>query len=286
MSGARPPRRSPRSRSHRAARSTPARRAARRPSGTRRKQKLVCPFCGTESPYTIDPARPARSRRSISSRRCASCPTTLRGWQAETRSVQCQSCRAVMVFDPARVGQNCEFCGSPALVRLQGDQGRRSARRACCRSACADTAVREQIRRWYASKWFAPGNAEAHALVDTVHGLYLPYWTFDAQAHCPWRAEAGHYYYTTETYRDNQGQTADAAGAARALGAGVGPRRSLLRRRAGAGIAGACASICCDRSSRSRRRNRALRHRDALGLRRRALPGGAARRGAALASSR
>ena len=31
-------------------------------------------------------------------------------------SVQCQSCHAVMVFDPARVGQNCEFCGSPALV--------------------------------------------------------------------------------------------------------------------------------------------------------------------------
>ena len=24
---------------------------------------------------------------------------------------------------------------------------------------------------------------------------------------CPWRAEAGHYYYTTESYRDNQGRT-------------------------------------------------------------------------------
>ena len=43
-------------------------------------------------------------------------PDEQRGWQAEKRSVQCQSCRAVMVFDPTRVGQNCEFCGSPALV--------------------------------------------------------------------------------------------------------------------------------------------------------------------------
>ena len=33
--------------------------------------------------------------------------------------MQCQSCRAVMVFDPTRVGQNCEFCGSPALVDYQ-----------------------------------------------------------------------------------------------------------------------------------------------------------------------
>jgi uncharacterized protein YecT (DUF1311 family) len=40
-----------------------------------------------------------------------------------------------------------------------------------------------------------------------MHGVYIPYWTFDAQAHCPWEAEAGHYYYTTQTYRDNQGKT-------------------------------------------------------------------------------
>ena len=40
-----------------------------------------------------------------------------------------------------------------------------------------------------------------------MHGVYIPYWTFDAQVVCPWEAEAGHYYYTTETYRDNKGRT-------------------------------------------------------------------------------
>ncbi len=43
-------------------------------------------------------------------------PDELRGWQAEKRSVRCRSCKAISVFDPGRVGQNCEFCGSPALV--------------------------------------------------------------------------------------------------------------------------------------------------------------------------
>jgi hypothetical protein len=66
--------------------------------------------------------------------------------------------------------------------------------------------VREQIRRWYASKWLAPGSLKSRALVDRVRGVYIPYWTFDAQAVCPWEAEAGHYYYTTESYRDNQGR--------------------------------------------------------------------------------
>jgi hypothetical protein len=31
-----------------------------------------------------------------------------------------------------------------------------------------------------------------------VHSVYIPYWTFDAHVVCPWQAEAGHYYYTTE----------------------------------------------------------------------------------------
>jgi hypothetical protein len=44
--------------------------------------------------------------------------------------------------------------------------------------------------------------------VDRVHGIYIPYWTFDAHVVCPWTADAGHYYYTTENYRDSKGRTA------------------------------------------------------------------------------
>jgi hypothetical protein len=71
----------------------------------------------------------------------------------------------------------------------------------------SQTQVRETIRRWLGSLWFAPGKLKTRALVDTVHSVYIPYWTFDAQVHCPWEAEAGHYYYVTEEYRDNQGRS-------------------------------------------------------------------------------
>jgi hypothetical protein len=103
------------------------------------------------------------------------------------------------------VAQHCEFCGSPALVDYTEIKDPISPQ-SLLAFRVPETAVREQIRRWYASKWFAPGALKSRALVDTVHGVYLPYWTFDAQVTCPWRAEAGHYYYTTETYRDNQGR--------------------------------------------------------------------------------
>ena len=167
------------------------------------RQKLVCPFCGTESPYIIDRETGKVTERDLVTA-LRELPDEERGWQTDTRSVQCQSCRAVMVFDPARVGQNCEFCGSPALVdyqeikspiRPQGVLPFRVDR----------SRVRDDIRAWWRSKWFAPNRLARAALVDTVRGLYIPYWTFDAKAHCPWEAEAGHYYYVNVEGRDSKG---------------------------------------------------------------------------------
>jgi len=71
----------------------------------------------------------------------------------------------------------------------------------------SETQVRESIRRWYGSRWFAPNRLTRGALTDLVKGLYIPYWTFDAQVHAEWTAESGYYYYETETYRDANGNT-------------------------------------------------------------------------------
>ena len=168
------------------------------------KGLLVCPFCGTSTPFSVDSATGAIVELDLVTA-LRELPDEARGWAEERRSVQCQSCKAVSVFEAARVGQHCDFCGSPKLVDYQEIK-------APIRPASllpfkvTEPQVREQIRKWYASKWLAPNDLKGRALVDRVHGIYIPYWTFDAHAVCPWRADAGHYYYTTETYRDNQGR--------------------------------------------------------------------------------
>jgi len=166
------------------------------------KQKLVCPFCGTESPYNITAAGAIEELDLV--RALREMPDEARGWQTEKRTVQCRSCKAVSVFDPQRVGQRCDFCGSPELVDYEEIKAPIRPQ-SLLPFRVAESAVREQIRRWYKSKWLAPGALKTRALVDTVKGVYIPYWTFDAQASCPWEAEAGHYYYTTEEYRDDKG---------------------------------------------------------------------------------
>jgi hypothetical protein len=167
-------------------------------------QKLRCPFCGTESPYHVDRDHGTVVELDLA-RALRELPDEERGWQTERRSVQCQSCRAVMVFDPARVGQNCEFCGSPALVDYQEIRAPIRPQGVLPFRVDANR-VREDIRRWWKSRWFAPGRLAIAALVDTIKSLYIPYWTFDAKVHCPWTAEAGHYYYVDVPGRDSKGR--------------------------------------------------------------------------------
>ncbi len=170
------------------------------------RQALVCPFCGTVSP--MQPPKPnegavkeldlAEALRAI--------PAADRGWQTPTRSVKCQSCQAISVFKPDRVAQTCDFCGSPALIPY--DEIKAPIRpESLLPFQLSESEVRNKVRAWYRSRWFAPNRFKSRAFTDTIHGLYLPYWTFDAQVAAQWAAEAGYYYYTTETYRDDKGNT-------------------------------------------------------------------------------
>lgn len=168
------------------------------------KQALICPFCGTEAPAEVD-ASTGEIQEIDLVRTLREIPDELRGWHTEKRSVRCRSCQAISVFDADRVAQRCDFCGSPELVDYEEIKAPIRPQ-SLLPFKVPETQIRESIRRWLAGRWFAPGKLRSRALVDTVHGVYLPYWTFDAMADCKWWADAGYYYYETETYTDNQGR--------------------------------------------------------------------------------
>src|SRR5690606_22321965 len=47
------------------------------------------------------------------------------------------------------------------------------------------------FRSWLASLWFRPGDLARHAELDRVRGVYVPFWTFDADTTSRWSAESG-----------------------------------------------------------------------------------------------
>jgi hypothetical protein len=159
------------------------------------KQALVCPFCGTTSPATLE----SRGGVSVITEHdlvaaLRGIPDSARGWQAPKTSVRCQSCQAISVFDPDKVGKRCEFCGSSALVPYE--QVKDAFRpESLLPLKVSESNARDLIRAWYSRQWLAPNPFKRRALTDTVAAVYLPYWTFDANVHARWTAEAGDYYW-------------------------------------------------------------------------------------------
>src|SRR4051794_37209011 len=155
------------------------------------RKALVCSFCGTTSPANIELS--ALGEETIVEHDLAEAlrnvPDEQRGWQADKVEVRCQSCQAISVFDAARVGQRCDFCGSSALVPYEEVKAAFRPE-SLLEFKVPESEVRERIRTWYGSRWFAPNALKSRALTDTVKGLYIPYWTFDAQAHAEWTAES------------------------------------------------------------------------------------------------
>ncbi len=170
------------------------------------KKAIICPFCGTTSPAQAE--LDAAGQEVIVEHDLVAAlrgiPDEQRGWQTKKISVKCQSCQAISVFDPERVSQRCDFCGSSALVPYEETKDTFRPE-SLLPMKLAETQVRDSIRAWYGSRWFAPNKLKDAALTDTVKGLYIPYWTFDAQTHAEWTAESGYYYYETEQYRDPNG---------------------------------------------------------------------------------
>jgi hypothetical protein len=171
------------------------------------KQALLCGFCGATSPAQVELS--ANGQEVIREHDLAAAlrqvPDELRGWQARKTSVRCQSCQAISVFDETRVGQRCDFCGSNALVPYE--QIKAAFRpESVLPMKMSETQVRENIRTWYGSRWFAPNKLKRGAMTDQVRGLYIPYWTFDARVDAQWTAESGYYYYETESYTDSNGK--------------------------------------------------------------------------------
>lgn len=54
------------------------------------------------------------------------------------------------------------------------------------------------FKKWVAALWWAPNNLQKASLSpENTKGLYVPYWTFDAQLRAQYSGERGEYYYVT-----------------------------------------------------------------------------------------
>jgi hypothetical protein len=176
---------------------------------------MVCNYCGYQAPVeaagsmaevqtqtVVDEARvEIIEEHDLTEGLTLAAAASAQGWGTETRSFKCSSCNATVTVEPDVSATVCPFCGSHHVLAVE--QSTRIIQPESLVPFVVDqgTAI-DAFRRWLGKGWFRPNQVKriARNAGARVQGVYLPFWTFDAQTFSRWRAEAGYYYYVTERY--------------------------------------------------------------------------------------
>ncbi|MCH2164360.1 MAG: TFIIB-type zinc finger domain-containing protein [Marinovum sp.] len=120
----------------------------------------------------------------------------------ETRVSKCPNCAAEVEFDPDVHSAECPFCATPVV--LDTGTHRHIKPKGLLPFAMDERAAREAMTDWLGRLWFAPNGLQGYARKGRkMQGIYVPYWTFDAQTDSNYRGERGTVYYVERTVTRN-----------------------------------------------------------------------------------
>ena len=169
------------------------------------KEVLCCPYCGTEFCIDGPPPLPNAVEERDLLEELGRLDEESGQWVKAERQVQCRNCRAVVTRSTETVSQRCDFCGSPEMLDYD-DIGSVIKPWGVLPGKISKEEAYHRVKDFLGKRWFAPTDLKRRNMLDQFNRVYLPYWTFDADAACPWTADSGTYYYKTESYRDSQGR--------------------------------------------------------------------------------
>ncbi len=157
---------------------------------------LGCDHCGNEEPI----AEKRGPIEELDLRRAASLETVPAAALEETRVARCQSCGAMIEFDAELHAQECPFCASPLVI----DTGvhRHIKPQAQLPFLLAEEDARGQMKKWLGRLWFAPSDLKKYARASrAMQGVYVPYWTYDAETRTRYSGQRGTVYYENRPVR-------------------------------------------------------------------------------------
>jgi DNA-directed RNA polymerase subunit RPC12/RpoP len=164
---------------------------------------LTCPYCGHKEAIAESDAQVEEQSYT---EHLQIRPEQMALLAANALEVQCQNCGAKSIFTPPEVAGRCDFCGVQIVAQPKSADpiltpGGLLPFRITQQQASSD------LKQWISSRWFAPNNLKRFAQPEAIHGIYLPFWTYDTNTTTDYEGQRGEHYWTTETYyeRDSQG---------------------------------------------------------------------------------
>jgi len=163
------------------------------------ERRLVCDHCGHSAPVT--PAQtgpwereaPAIVELDYETAIAAKLP---REEMEDTRVSQCTGCGAQVEFQPDIHAKECPFCATPVVT----DTGihRHIKPKGVIPFQLTQAQAHKAMSDWLGRLWFAPSGLQAYASrARRMEGIYVPYWTYDADTATQYRGQRGDIHYVT-----------------------------------------------------------------------------------------
>ncbi|KKL21688.1 hypothetical protein LCGC14_2442950, partial [marine sediment metagenome] len=166
--------------------------------------RLVCDYCGNvEQVGNVAQPHPIRELDFQAALR-----EQLPAAEIEqVRVSRCPNCGALVEFGTDTHATTCPFCATPVVA----DTGlhRQIKPRGVLPFTLDESQAHNAMNDWLGSLWFAPNGLRQYARNGRkLRGIYVPFWTYDAETRSRYRGERGTIYYETRSVmRDGKRQT-------------------------------------------------------------------------------
>lgn len=115
-----------------------------------------------------------------------------------TRVSTCPNCAAQVEFSNETHALECPFCATPVVADT--GESRHIKPKGVVPFELEERAAQKAMSDWLGKLWFAPNGLQAYARKGRrMEGIYVPFWTYDAESQSRYSGARGTTYYVSET---------------------------------------------------------------------------------------
>ncbi|UIR55076.1 hypothetical protein LZQ00_12380 [Sphingobacterium sp. SRCM116780] len=169
---------------------------------------LKCAYCGTENQITesdaidhvvksVDYEEFTTAMQNVADAR----------FTISAEVVHCRNCGANSTLNPHITADLCAFCASPLVIdhleeRIVKPHG-------LIPFFVEEKKAFPLFKQWAGALWFAPNDFKRvfSAQNNRLKGVYIPFWSYDAEADSSYQGQRGEYYYVTRTRKTSDGKS-------------------------------------------------------------------------------
>ena len=145
-------------------------------------QKLKCLNCGSEFGFN-------RTRKQVKHliKETNENASSHREWAKDLKAVRCNTCGAKVMLSGLEITQKCPYCGSDYVVDTDSLAGLKPD--VVLPFSITEQQAGELFKKVVKKKLFVPRSFKKNLPIENIRGLYLPIFTFDADAYVEYDGE-------------------------------------------------------------------------------------------------